>query len=87
MACISFFIKSSKNLYKKIHDLQKYFNSVNKDENYELSLKNLSESKIIVYDFFDNALIWFSTALQWASLYCSTTSFDAFSESAFKNCE
>ena len=46
-----------KNLYKKIHDLRKYFTSINKDENYELSLKNLAESKNIVYDFFDNVMV------------------------------
>ena len=28
-----------KNLYKKIHELRKYFTSINKDENYDLTLK------------------------------------------------
>ena len=46
-----------KNLYKKIHDLRKYFTSVNKDENFELSLKNLAESKSTVFDFFDNVMV------------------------------
>ena len=46
-----------KNLYKKIHDLRKYFISINKDENYELSLKNLAESKNTVFDFFDNVMV------------------------------
>ena len=41
-----------KNLYNKINDLRKYFTSINKDENYELSLTNLAESKSIVFDFF-----------------------------------
>lgn len=46
-----------KNLYKKIHDLRKYFASISKDENYELSLKNLAESKNTVFDFFDNVMV------------------------------
>jgi len=46
-----------KNLYKKIHDLRKYFASVNKDENYELSLSNLAESKNTLFDFFDNVMV------------------------------
>ena len=46
-----------KNLYKKIQDLRKYFTSVNKDENYELSLSNLAESKSTLFDFFDNVMV------------------------------
>ena len=46
-----------KNLYKKIQDLRKYFANINKDENYELSLSNLAESKNIVFDFFDNVMV------------------------------
>ncbi|MBC8307538.1 MAG: glycine--tRNA ligase subunit beta [Pelagibacterales bacterium] len=46
-----------KNLYKKIHDLRKYFTSANKDENYELSLSNLAESKSTLFDFFDNVMV------------------------------
>jgi len=46
-----------KNLHKKIHDLRKYFTNINKDENYELSLKNLAESKNIIFDFFDNVMV------------------------------
>ncbi len=46
-----------KNLYNKIHDLRKYFSSVSKDENYELSLNNLAESKIVIFDFFDNVIV------------------------------
>jgi len=46
-----------KNLYKKINDLRKYFTSVNKDENYELSLSNLAESKSIIFEFFDNVIV------------------------------
>ena len=46
-----------KKLYKKIHDLRKYFTGINKDENYELSLSNLAESKNTVFDFFDNVMV------------------------------
>ena len=43
-----------KNLFKKINELRKYFQSINKDENFEQSLTNLAESKKVVFDFFDN---------------------------------
>jgi len=46
-----------KNLYKKINDLRKYFTNINKDENYELSLSNLAESKSIIFEFFDNVIV------------------------------
>ena len=46
-----------KSLYKKIHDLRKYFTRTNKNENYELSLNNLAESKSVVFDFFDNVMV------------------------------
>ena len=46
-----------KNLYKKINDLRKYFKNINKDENYELSLSNLAESKSIIFEFFDNVIV------------------------------
>jgi len=46
-----------KNLYKKINDLRKYFTSINKDENYELSLSNLAECKSIIFEFFDNVVV------------------------------
>ena len=46
-----------KNLYKKINELRKYFISINKDENYELSLKNLAESKDVIFEFFDNVIV------------------------------
>ena len=44
-------------MYKKIHDLRKYFTSVSKNENFELSLNNLAESKNTVFDFFDNVMV------------------------------
>ena len=46
-----------KNLFKKINELRKYFSSVNKDENFEQSLANLTESKRIIFDFFDNVIV------------------------------
>ena len=46
-----------KNLYKKIHDLKKYFTNASEDENYELSLSNLAESKNAISDFFDNVIV------------------------------
>ena len=46
-----------KNLYKKINELRKYFQSINKDENFERSLTNLVESKKVVFDFFDNVVV------------------------------
>jgi len=46
-----------KNLYKKILELRKYFVGVNKDENFELTLKNLAETKKVIFDFFDNVKV------------------------------
>ena len=46
-----------KNLYKKINELRKYFQNINKDEDFDLSINNLAESKKIVFDFFDNVIV------------------------------
>jgi len=46
-----------KNLFKKINELRKYFQSINRDENFEQSLTNLAESKKVVFDFFDNVIV------------------------------
>jgi len=46
-----------KNLYKKILELRKYFTSINRNENFELTLKNLSESKKVIFEFFDNVKV------------------------------
>ena len=46
-----------KNLYKKINELSKYFQSINKDENFEQSINNLAESKKVIFDFFDNVIV------------------------------
>jgi len=46
-----------KNLFKKINELKKYFQNINKDESFEKSLDNLSESRKVVFDFFDNVIV------------------------------
>ena len=46
-----------KNMYKKILELRKYFSNSSKNENYELSLKKLAESKNVIFDFFDNVMV------------------------------
>ena len=46
-----------KNLFKKINELRKYFQNINKDENFEQSLENLAESKKTIFDFFDNVIV------------------------------
>ncbi len=46
-----------KNLYKKINELRKYFQNINKDEDFDLSINNLAESKKVIFDFFDNVIV------------------------------
>ena len=46
-----------KNLYKKINELSRYFQSINKDEDFEQSINNLAESKKVIFDFFDNVIV------------------------------
>ena len=46
-----------KNLYKRIHDIRKYFSSIGKSENYEESLKTLSLAKNEINAFFDNVVV------------------------------
>ena len=46
-----------KNLYKKINELRKYFQNINKDEDFEKSINNLAESKKVIFDFFDNVIV------------------------------
>ena len=46
-----------KNLYKKINELRKYFQNINKDEDFEQSINNLAESKKVIFDFFDNVIV------------------------------
>mgnify|MGYP001312794053 FL=1 len=46
-----------KNLYKKIDELRKYFQNINKDEDFDLSINNLADSKKVIFDFFDNVIV------------------------------
>ena len=46
-----------KNLYKKIHELRKYFTSINKDENYETTLDHLASARTVIFEFFDNVIV------------------------------
>ena len=46
-----------KNLFKRINELTKYFSEIKKDENFEVSLNNLAESKKVIFDFFDNVIV------------------------------
>ena len=49
--------KYEKNLYTKINEIRKYFTNVNKDENYENSLKILASTKKEIFEFFDNVIV------------------------------
>ena len=49
--------KYEKNLYTKINEIRKYFTNVNKDENYENSLKILASAKKEIFEFFDNVIV------------------------------
>ncbi len=46
-----------KNLYKKIHEIRKYFTSTGRVENYENTLNVMSLAKKEVYEFFDNVIV------------------------------
>ncbi len=46
-----------KNLFKKINETRKYFLSINYDENYSQSLKNLAEIKKVIFEFLDNVKV------------------------------
>jgi glycyl-tRNA synthetase beta chain len=46
-----------KNLLKRINELKKYFSGINKDENYDVSLDNLANSKKVIFEFFDNVQV------------------------------
>ena len=46
-----------KNLYKKIKELRKYFTNINKDEDYDVTLNNLTSVKGVIFDFFDNVVV------------------------------
>lgn len=49
--------KYEKNLYTKINEIRKYLTNVNKDENYENSLKILASAKKEIFEFFDNVIV------------------------------
>ena len=38
-------------------NLRKYFQNIDKDEDFDLSINNLAESKKIIFDFFDNVIV------------------------------
>jgi len=44
-------------LYNKINDIRKYFSNAKKDENYEETLKILSEAKNTTDIFFENVIV------------------------------
>ena len=46
-----------KNLYKKVSEIQNYFLSTKKLENYDETLKILGEAKPITDVFFDNVIV------------------------------
>tara|TARA_B100000963_G_scaffold308647_1_gene284190 strand:+ start:443 stop:2509 length:2067 start_codon:yes stop_codon:yes gene_type:complete len=46
-----------KNLYKKIKEIEKYYSSINSDENYEKSLSILAGSQKEIFEFFDNVKV------------------------------
>ena len=46
-----------KNLYKKINEINKYYSTINNNENYERSLLILAEAKKEVFEFFDNVKV------------------------------
>ena len=46
-----------KNLYKRIHDIRKYFSSAGKTENYDESLQTLSLAKTETDAFFENVIV------------------------------
>ena len=46
-----------KNLYKKVNEIQKYYSTINNDENYEKSLSILADARKEVFEFFDNVKV------------------------------
>ena len=46
-----------KNLYKKIHEIRKYFTSTRRDENYENTLYLMSLAKKEIFEFFENVIV------------------------------
>ena len=46
-----------KNLYKKVNEINKYYSTINNDENFEKSLSVLADARKEVFDFFDNVKV------------------------------
>ena len=46
-----------KNLYKKIHEIRKYFTNTRRDENYENTLNLMSLAKKEIFEFFENVIV------------------------------
>ena len=46
-----------KNLYKKIHDIRKYFTNYGNEENYECLLRVLASAKKEISEFFENVIV------------------------------
>ena len=46
-----------KNLYKKIHDIRKYFTNYGNEENYEGMLITLASAKKEISEFFENVIV------------------------------
>ncbi len=46
-----------KNLYKKVNEINKYYSTIDNDENYEKSLLILAGAKKEVFEFFDNVKV------------------------------
>ena len=46
-----------KNLYKKIHEIKKYYSDIDNDENYEKSLSILANARKEIFEFFDNVKV------------------------------
>ena len=46
-----------KNLFKKVNEINKYYSTINNDENYEKSLSILADARKEVFEFFDNVKV------------------------------
>ena len=46
-----------KNLYKKVNEINKYYSTINNDENYEKSLSILANARKEIFEFFDNVKV------------------------------
>ena len=46
-----------KKLYKKIHEIRKYFTNTRRDENYENTLNLMSLAKKEIFEFFENVIV------------------------------